>query len=387
MDTPTGGRSPLRPPGAMFEGRSPRELDSDSEMKVSLREFHRIAAKEEQGKALASLGVAPAQEADPGMGRTLDFRPPPLEPLSPPARNPLESLAVQEAAPLPQGPDYEKYLNEGEQIFGLPGVTEGHVRQTFLEMDYDHKGFIGVSELRTLLSFVGERPTDDELDEMIRMLDAEGIGQVGYDEFQQLFVADHPVLIEMTQLAPQEDRTASKIAHDRRMAAKWAKNAHEEKLLLNAVSGFLHALNHKKKTEERQSVLPTAKAKAPGALRARPGGPPRAIPVSPRQAKKDREMRAKLGLPPLATGQPGMAPGMPGAGMPGGMPGMAPGMAPGMMGPGMMPGGGKGMSGALGMPPMTAGMSPGPNLGRMGSTASMYQSEMSLGSPGYHQVQ
>ena len=38
-----------------------------------------------------------------------------------------------------------------------------------------------------MLTILGEQPTDEEVDEMIRMVDIEGIGQVGLEEFLRLF--------------------------------------------------------------------------------------------------------------------------------------------------------------------------------------------------------
>ena len=44
-------------------------------------------------------------------------------------------------------------------------------------------GYIGVAEIRFVLDALGEDVTDEEIDEMIRMLDVDGDGQVNFKEF------------------------------------------------------------------------------------------------------------------------------------------------------------------------------------------------------------
>lgn len=56
----------------------------------------------------------------------------------------------------------------------LPGVGLDHLLEAFADVDLDKNGYIDVTELRHLLTVLGERPTDEELDEMIRLVDQEG---------------------------------------------------------------------------------------------------------------------------------------------------------------------------------------------------------------------
>lgn len=44
-------------------------------------------------------------------------------------------------------------------------------------------GYIGAMEIRFVLDALGEDVTDEEIDEMIRMLDVDGDGQVNFKEF------------------------------------------------------------------------------------------------------------------------------------------------------------------------------------------------------------
>ncbi|CAE6943504.1 CMD1 [Symbiodinium natans] len=91
------------------------------------------------------------------------------------------------------------------EIAGLPGVRESHVKQAFQQMDFDGNGFVGVSELRYLLTVIGEEPTDNELDEMLSMLGGEGDGQVAYEDFRTLFAPTSAVMAELLSMAPQEE--------------------------------------------------------------------------------------------------------------------------------------------------------------------------------------
>ncbi|VDM99971.1 unnamed protein product, partial [Onchocerca ochengi] len=47
--------------------------------------------------------------------------------------------------------------------------------------DKDGNGFISVAELRHVMTNLGEKLTDEEVDEMIREADIDGDGQVNYE--------------------------------------------------------------------------------------------------------------------------------------------------------------------------------------------------------------
>jgi serine/threonine-protein phosphatase 2B regulatory subunit len=49
--------------------------------------------------------------------------------------------------------------------------------------DLDKNNFVGAAEIRHVLINIGETVTDEEVDEMIRMVDTDGDGQVGFEEF------------------------------------------------------------------------------------------------------------------------------------------------------------------------------------------------------------
>jgi calmodulin len=47
-------------------------------------------------------------------------------------------------------------------------------------------GYVGASEIRFVLDALGEACTDEEIDEMIRMIDIDGDGEVNYREFYKM---------------------------------------------------------------------------------------------------------------------------------------------------------------------------------------------------------
>ncbi|XP_069114951.1 calmodulin-like [Argopecten irradians] len=69
------------------------------------------------------------------------------------------------------------------------GDNEDELRETFKVFDRDGSGFIGVVELRRVMSDLGEKLTDEEVDEMIREADMDGDGQVNYEEFVSMMTA------------------------------------------------------------------------------------------------------------------------------------------------------------------------------------------------------
>jgi len=61
--------------------------------------------------------------------------------------------------------------------------SEEELREAFRVFDKDGNGFISASELRRIMTNLGEKLSDAEVDEMIREADSTGDGQIDYDEF------------------------------------------------------------------------------------------------------------------------------------------------------------------------------------------------------------
>ena len=63
------------------------------------------------------------------------------------------------------------------------------LKEAFKVFDKDGNGFISAAELRHVMTNLGEKLTDEEVDEMIREADVDGDGQVNYDEFVKMMMA------------------------------------------------------------------------------------------------------------------------------------------------------------------------------------------------------
>ncbi|EDV94923.1 calmodulin-related protein 97A [Drosophila grimshawi] len=61
--------------------------------------------------------------------------------------------------------------------------TEEELREAFKIFDKDEDGFISPAELRFVMINIGEKLTDEEIDDMIREADFDGDGKIDYEEF------------------------------------------------------------------------------------------------------------------------------------------------------------------------------------------------------------
>lgn len=64
--------------------------------------------------------------------------------------------------------------------------TDQEIKEAFQAFDLDHNNFVGAAEIRHVLINIGENVTDEEVDEMIRMCDKDGDGQVSFEEFYEM---------------------------------------------------------------------------------------------------------------------------------------------------------------------------------------------------------
>ncbi|KAH7656107.1 Calmodulin and related proteins (EF-Hand superfamily) protein [Dioscorea alata] len=68
--------------------------------------------------------------------------------------------------------------------------SEKEMREAFKIFDKDQNGLISADELRSVMANLGEKLTDEEVNEMIRDadIDGDGDGQVNYEEFVRIML-------------------------------------------------------------------------------------------------------------------------------------------------------------------------------------------------------
>ena len=79
--------------------------------------------------------------------------------------------------------------------------SEEEIREAFRVFDKDGNGFISAAELRHVMTNLGEKLTDEEVDEMIREADIDGDGQVNYEGM--FYTLDLFIVGSITQIEAQ----------------------------------------------------------------------------------------------------------------------------------------------------------------------------------------
>ncbi|EPS61190.1 hypothetical protein M569_13611 [Genlisea aurea] len=67
--------------------------------------------------------------------------------------------------------------------------TEEELKEAFKVFDKDQNGFISPNELRQVMISLGEKLSDEEVEQMIKEADLDGDGLVNYDDFVKLMTA------------------------------------------------------------------------------------------------------------------------------------------------------------------------------------------------------
>ncbi|KAL2486882.1 Calmodulin-like protein 8 [Abeliophyllum distichum] len=66
--------------------------------------------------------------------------------------------------------------------------AEEELKEAFKVFDKDQNGYISANELRHVMINLGEKLTDEEVEQMIREADLDGDGQVNYEEFVKMMM-------------------------------------------------------------------------------------------------------------------------------------------------------------------------------------------------------
>ncbi|CAD8092836.1 unnamed protein product [Paramecium primaurelia] len=86
-------------------------------------------------------------------------------------------------------PGYTKYMIEesNQQYDYVRGMfTEDEIKEAFNFLDMNKDGGITSEDLSFFLDFIGEKATSEEIEEMIRMCDKDGSGEVKFEDFKNL---------------------------------------------------------------------------------------------------------------------------------------------------------------------------------------------------------
>ena len=67
---------------------------------------------------------------------------------------------------------------------------KNEIRQAFSLFDKNGNGFITASEIKRVMTNLGEKLTAEEVDEMIREADIDGDGQINYEEFPKIVASN-----------------------------------------------------------------------------------------------------------------------------------------------------------------------------------------------------
>ena len=63
----------------------------------------------------------------------------------------------------------------------MPRDDHEQIRQAFTMIDEDGSGKIGTAKLKNVLRIIGEKMSDEEIQEVIRELDLNGDGELDYE--------------------------------------------------------------------------------------------------------------------------------------------------------------------------------------------------------------
>lgn len=75
----------------------------------------------------------------------------------------------------------------GDDINAPPALfSDEEIKEAFVQFDLDKNGFVGAAEIRHILINIGETVTDEEVDEMVKMVDRSGDGQVSFPDFYRM---------------------------------------------------------------------------------------------------------------------------------------------------------------------------------------------------------
>lgn len=83
--------------------------------------------------------------------------------------------------------DFKEFLNMMAHRL-KEASSEEELKEAFRVFDKDQNGFISAAELNHVMKNIGEKLTDDEVNEMVHEADTDGDGQINYQEFIKIMM-------------------------------------------------------------------------------------------------------------------------------------------------------------------------------------------------------
>jgi Ca2+-binding EF-hand superfamily protein len=90
-----------------------------------------------------------------------------------------------------------------QEAFQIPGLDQGEfdhktLEEVFREIDADNKGHVNRADVRRLMTLVGEKVDEVDIDEMMRLMDPENTGSITLEQFVDSFM--YPSALFFNQL-------------------------------------------------------------------------------------------------------------------------------------------------------------------------------------------
>jgi len=130
--------------------------------------------------------------------------------------------------------DFE-VINQRKRYVHPQPFTDKEIRDAFFTFDMSGNGFVSAAEIRFVLDALGENVTDEEIDEMVRLLDADGDGQVNFKEFFKMASGDSLAPLG-SALPPPKDM--KELKNMNQTMQKSTKNINDSSYYTNRGSAF-----------------------------------------------------------------------------------------------------------------------------------------------------
>jgi len=103
-------------------------------------------------------------------------------------QNPTEAEVDDIARNMIRGPTFglPELLQVMAKFMGESRNKKDEIRESFSVFDRDGSGMISAAELRHVMTNIGEKLSDQEVDEMLREIEVDRDGQISYEEMVRL---------------------------------------------------------------------------------------------------------------------------------------------------------------------------------------------------------